>query len=329
MFAQIMTSLTIWLLFFIADCIKESAVNEETKFIPEVLITGMPFFFVYMSVSFFIPIFTTKVFKYPKTQAEDETDESIEKSIDSKIETTGCVIPVLSLGKEMKEKGMHRNYWEGGLFGEGGFRGVKPFIKRGTHLTGVFLATLNKMYIVRSIHEMIACDDVLDENGFSISDETEDTELLDVSRYRRFHCYAKLEILNNAIDTKSPIAAFYHHTQKKFFLCYGTKNKKELLEIKLTETRNLLDTFLFNVELDSDDNAKDIAEVSLDSSEYLSVLMLPLCYGNDEDDVLYYAIADDHKEYCGDANWKIPEILLESTIFSDSTVQEVLESISI
>ena len=74
------------------------------------------------------------------------------------------------------------------------------------------------------------------------------------------------------------------------------------MEIKLTETRNLLDTFLFDVELDSDDNAKDIAEVSLDSSEYLSVLMLPLCYGNDEDDVLYYAIADDHKEYCGDAN---------------------------
>ena len=57
--------------------------------------------------------------------------------------------------------------------------------------------------------------------------------------------------------------------------------------------------------------------------------MLPLCYGNDEDDVLYYAIADDHKEYCGDANWKIPEILLESTMFSNNNVQEVLESISI
>ena len=80
MFAQIMTSLTIWLLFFIADCIKESAVNEETKFIPEVLITGVPFFIVYMSVSFFIPMFTTKVFKYPKTLAEDETDEPIDKS---------------------------------------------------------------------------------------------------------------------------------------------------------------------------------------------------------------------------------------------------------
>ena len=54
--------------------------NEQTKFIPEILITGVPFFFVYMSVSFFLPVFTTKVFKYPKTLAEDETEEQIDES---------------------------------------------------------------------------------------------------------------------------------------------------------------------------------------------------------------------------------------------------------
>ena len=54
--------------------------NEQTKFIPEILITGVPFFFVYMSVSFFLPVFTTKVFKYPKTLAEDETEEQIDVS---------------------------------------------------------------------------------------------------------------------------------------------------------------------------------------------------------------------------------------------------------
>ena len=54
--------------------------KEETKFIPEILITGVPFFFVYMSVSFFLPVFTTKVFKYPETLAEDETREQIDKS---------------------------------------------------------------------------------------------------------------------------------------------------------------------------------------------------------------------------------------------------------
>ena len=56
--------------------------------------------------------------------------------------------------------------------------------------------------------------------------------------------------------------------------------------------------------------------------------MLPLCYGNDENDVLYYAIADDHKEYCGNTNWKIPDILLESAMFSYNSVEEVLDSIS-
>ena len=44
-------------------------------------------------------------------------DQKIKKRINSKIETTACVISVLSISKEMKEKGMHRNYWEGGLFG--------------------------------------------------------------------------------------------------------------------------------------------------------------------------------------------------------------------
>ena len=185
------------------------------------------------------------------------------------------------------------------------------------------------MYIVRSIHEMITCDDLLDENGFSICDETEDTELLDVSRYRRFHCYSLIDPVNNAIDAKSPIAAFYHNNLEKFFLCFGKKKQKQLLEMKITDSRISLNTFLFNVELDSFDNAKDIAEISLDSTEYLSVLMLPLCYGNDENDVLYYAIADDHKEYCGNANWTIPDILLESTMFSYNSVEEVLDSIPI
>ena len=49
-----------------------------------------------------------------------------------------CYFSFIFWQENMKDKGMHRNYWEGGLFGEGGFRGVKPFIKRGTHLTGVF-----------------------------------------------------------------------------------------------------------------------------------------------------------------------------------------------
>ena len=75
-----MTSLSICLIYFIPDYIKKSTVDEETKFIAELLITALPFFFVYMSVSFFIPALSTKIFKYPKTATEDETEEQIDKS---------------------------------------------------------------------------------------------------------------------------------------------------------------------------------------------------------------------------------------------------------
>ena len=39
----------------------------------------------------------------------------------AKIETAACVINVLTIHNEMRSKGIQRNYWEGGYFGEGGF----------------------------------------------------------------------------------------------------------------------------------------------------------------------------------------------------------------
>ena len=75
-----MTSLSICLIYFIPDYIKKSTVDDEIKFIPELLITAVPFFFVYMSVSFFIPALSTKLFKYPNTMNEEETEEKLAKS---------------------------------------------------------------------------------------------------------------------------------------------------------------------------------------------------------------------------------------------------------
>ena len=48
-------------------------------------------------------------------------DNSIEIQSVNKIETAACVISILSLDKEIIEKGMQRNYWEGGWFGKGFF----------------------------------------------------------------------------------------------------------------------------------------------------------------------------------------------------------------
>ena len=44
-----------------------------------------------------------------------------EKKDVSKIESASCIINVLKVGEEMLKKGMQRNYWEGGLNGEGFF----------------------------------------------------------------------------------------------------------------------------------------------------------------------------------------------------------------
>ena len=77
-----------------------------------------------------------------------------------------------------------------------------------------------------------------------------------------------------------------------------------------------LDTAVFDVLLDSVENAKTIEEISFDSSEYTSVLMLPLCCGINDDNVKYYALGDDHYEYHSNNNWRLPQILLENNVFT-------------
>ena len=44
----------------------------------------------------------------------------------------------------MRKKGIQRNYWEGGLSGEGILRFVKPLVKRGLGQLGVYRCTLKK-----------------------------------------------------------------------------------------------------------------------------------------------------------------------------------------
>ena len=152
-------------------------------------------------------------------------DNSIEKRVASKIESTACVISILSLEKDMMEKGMQRNYWEGGWFGEGFFRSVKPLIQRGTHQMGVFVSTMQKIYQVRGISEMIDNDDLMNDEGLQIGIEVEDNDILDVSRYRRFHAYSKLDQVIVAVENKEPLASFYHIPSNTFYVCYSRKKK--------------------------------------------------------------------------------------------------------
>ena len=243
-------------------------------------------------------------------------DNSIEKRVASKIETAACVISVLSLNKEMVEKGMQRNYWEGGWFGEGFFRSIKPLITRGTHQMGVFISTMNKAYHLRGINEMIDNDNLLNDEGVEIDTEPENNDLFDVSRYRRFHCYSKLEQVHYAVDNIDPLASFYNVNSKKFYICFYQKQKL-LLELELQSHSLRLNTNTFKVTIGNVDNAKPIKDISCNSKDYLSVLMLPLCFGNGDDDVAYYAISETHLEYFGDNVWEMPKILLDTSTFDD------------
>ena len=62
---------------------------------------------------------------------------------------------------------------------------------------------------------MIENDYRLVDNGFSTDIENDETDLFDVSRYRRFHCYNKIDEILNSIEQINPLAVFYHIPTKK------------------------------------------------------------------------------------------------------------------
>ena len=96
-----------------------------------------------------------------------------------------------------------------------------------------------------------------------------------------------------------------------FYVCFLNK-KKLLLELKIENLSEHYNTNTFEVLLDDVENAESIEDISLNSKEYLSVLMLPLCFGTEVGCIKYYAISDTHLEYCGNNVWEIPKIYLDT-----------------
>ena len=232
----------------------------------------------------------------------------------SKIETAACVINVLTIHNEMRSKGIQRNYWEGGYFGEGGFRFIKPLIQRGINLQGVFVSTVDKMYRLRCINNMILNDDTLDENGMSIATECTDDDIFDSSRYRRFHCYTSIETVLESIENFHPVSVFFHKPTKKFYVCIVRKKKKWLMDVMLEDFKTSFNVSTFVIVTGNVDSMKAFAEVSLISEEYTSVLMLPICCKKEEEK--YYAISDEHMEWQDNNQWKLPSIHIDETLKS-------------
>ena len=109
----------------------------------------------------------------------------------------------------MLTKGIQRNYWEGGLNGEGFIRIVKPLVKRGISQTGIFYSTMKQIYCLREINNLIENEDMLEEYDYSIDVEDNPEEIFDTERYRRFHCYRSREDIVHCTEEHKPIAIFF------------------------------------------------------------------------------------------------------------------------
>ena len=110
--------------------------------------------------------------------------------------------------------------------------------------------------------------------------------------------------------------------------------EKKMLKINLHNHLVSYNTNTFGIVVDSVENAKEIEDVSLNSKDYLSVLMLPLFVGNDDEFIQYYAISDTHMEYSDPNVWKLPNIYLDTETLTnacneDDATNTVIESITI
>ena len=144
----------------------------------------------------------------------------------SKIESTSCIVSVLSVVQEMRKKGIQRNYWEGGLSGEGILRFVKPLVKRGLGQLGVYKCTLKKLYEFRAIDNMIQNQEILIDDEIHASGNDGSEEFFDKERYRRFHSYKSLNEIQQCIQERKALSCAFYITGKKFFIIYQKSKKK-------------------------------------------------------------------------------------------------------
>ena len=159
----------------------------------------------------------------------EELDNNIVKSGNNKIETAACFVNLLGLLDKMEMFGVMRNFWEGGLRGEGIFLPLKESINRGFHCRGICKRVLLQQYQFTSISNLIAFEKNIDNfNTYEEASENIDVsnqeELIDdvrqnfdKERYRKYHCYDRREIVIEIIDGVKPLAIAYYIPSKTLF----------------------------------------------------------------------------------------------------------------
>ena len=242
---------------------------------------------------------------------KNETDSNMRKRKKrkkdiSKIESTSCILNVLSVVDEMRKKGIQRNYWEGGLSGEGILRFVKPLIKRGLGQLGVYRCTLQKLYQFRAINNMIHNHDIMIDDEINTSEKEDSEDFFDKERYRRFHSYKSYLEIEQNIQEKKTLSCTYYVTGKIFFFIYQQKKKKLVVELLLSNAETKDSTCTFNVNLAHFDSTKQMTELSKRHNDYVSVLALPFEKKRDNENIKYYLFSEHHFEYNEHETWILP-----------------------
>ena len=238
---------------------------------------------------------------------------------DNKVQSASCFVNLLNVGSKMDQFGIMRNYWEGGYKGEKVFLGMKSVIKRGLHNPGVSRSILRKLYQAQSIEEMIS-NNLNEESYVSYVDAQASTEvsddvvvdctLFDKERYRKFHAYKSIEDVNDKLNDKRPLAVVRYEDQTGdsyvlYVLIGHRRAKKMVVKLDLEDQTTYFNTKTFNISLDGE--SMEIGNLSNDSKDYVSCLLLPLFQKQLQEIEgvrsflvvkKYYLISEDHEE-CG------------------------------
>ena len=287
----------------------ESACNAYYCLVSYVMSPNIPSEEEILAVGALSKIFLTTI---------QELDNSVYKERhENKIETASCFVNLLSLSEKMESFGIVRNYWEGGIRGEGIFLWLKRIVKRGLHNPAVARTILTKLYKAQSLEDMIRFEDneesyisyvQSETNNTSEEDVVEDDPLFNTERYRRFHAYKVIEDIETKLDEKKPVAVVNYvrgTRDNQFFIMLGrNKKKKEVVKVVFHDMRMQFNTKTFDAYLDGE--PFDISDLSECASDFLSCLLVPMydknttnVNGVEEVELLrqYYLISEDHKEF--------------------------------
>ena len=248
-------------------------------------------------------------------------DSKIKKRTKSKLETASCLTNLLAIPASIQKRGILRNYWEGGMCGEGFFRILKPLFQRGVNKKGTVKAVMSKLFQDRCITQML--DECNAHNLDSFHNELDNCESFSESnlydeRYRRFHSYFDINAIRTEIFESNPIAIVYHCIHKRFYAMFGYGSTKKIIRIVLKEMVDYLDTACYKIECTEE--VRDFGIDDLHIEVMLSSIALPIEIVHLENSKLvrspgyYYIRTECHQEFIGNDTFVIPKTITQENL---------------